>query len=275
MPYSTKRVREDEERVYYSIVVPGFSALAVTGGRDLPPQNFSVSDLTIVPRAPASGEPATISARVTNTSAKEAVYPGNLWINDTIETTETLLLPGETRTLSFTIASGESGAYKVRVERLLDEFTVGPAPVATGTAGPSASPTRTPVVSPTATREPGAATPVVVAATGTATPTPSPVAPTLTSSVPTAQATPGSATPTPTVTSTGTPTPIGVAQAATATPATEGPAPTLESLTATPVPAAPEAPGGGLSIGVIVGVVAGVVVVAAGAGVFIYVRRRR
>jgi PGF-pre-PGF domain-containing protein len=75
VPFPTKKVREDEERVYYSIVVPGFSALAVTGGSELPPQEFTVSDLTIAPRTPVEGELVTIGVRVTNTGAKEAVFP--------------------------------------------------------------------------------------------------------------------------------------------------------------------------------------------------------
>ena len=86
VPSPSKRVREDQERVFYTVVVPGFSDIAITGSKDLQELFFVVGDLTIVPATPGPGDDVTISARVTNTGAdtggifkkcvnSQAVYP--------------------------------------------------------------------------------------------------------------------------------------------------------------------------------------------------------
>ena len=128
VPFPSKRIREDEERVYYSVVLPGFSLIAVTGSKELPKQIFEVTDLVISPEAPAPDQEIAISARVTDTSAALAVYPSKLWINDTIESTEKIRVEaGATESSQFTIAR-PAGDYKVRVERLLGEFAVSAQP---------------------------------------------------------------------------------------------------------------------------------------------------
>ena len=47
VPFPSKRVREDKERIFYTVVVPGFSVIAITGSIDLPAQIFQVTDLVI------------------------------------------------------------------------------------------------------------------------------------------------------------------------------------------------------------------------------------
>ena len=144
VPHPSKRIWEDEERVFFAVVLPGFSKMAITGSVALPEQRFSVGVLEIVPEAPHAVEEVTISASVTNNGAERAVYPADLWVNKSIEDSQPVTLdPGEQARFSFTIVKPE-GEYGVRVERELGSFTVAPAeptvatPPATGgaTLGP-------------------------------------------------------------------------------------------------------------------------------------------
>ncbi len=170
VPASSKRVREEGGRVFYTVVVPGFSVIAVTGSEELPAQIFSVGDLQIRPIAPKADDEITISATVTNTSSDASVYIANLWINDTIEQTKTVPVgAGATETFEFALTQ-PVGAYSVRVERQLAEFFVGVQPTATPPAIATPSPVPPTPVPPTATPT------MVVAPPPTATRTPEPTA---------------------------------------------------------------------------------------------------
>jgi PGF-pre-PGF domain-containing protein len=254
VPFPTKRVLEDEERVFYTMVAPGFSVYALTGSVGLPPQTFEVTDLTIAPAVPsvaAPGQDVTVSARVRNLSNSRAVYPANLWVDRSIEAVQAVLLEGgETRTVSFTLRRSEIRTYRVRVERLLGEFAVGTQPLTpTPTPAPTVTPTSTQTATPTSTP----ARALTPAPPATLTPIATLTAPAL---APTAQPQAQAATATP----------VPPTLLATATVAAPTPQPT-----ATPT----SEDGGGPNVGLIVGVIVGVVV-AAGAGVTIFqlVRRR-
>ena len=124
VPFPSKRMAEDAERVYFSVVVPGFSTLAITGSRELPEQVFTVTDLDIQPRLATPGEPITISAKVVNSGEEPAVFPADLWINQSIEATTPILVEaGGTAEFAFTVAR-PAGQYRVRIERALLDFTV-------------------------------------------------------------------------------------------------------------------------------------------------------
>ena len=100
VPFPSKRVGEDAERILYTAVIPGFSVFAITGSEALPLQIFQVTDLTIDPPSARAGDVVTIGAIVTNTSLERAVFPAHLWINDTIEATQTITVePAETGSL--------------------------------------------------------------------------------------------------------------------------------------------------------------------------------
>ena len=127
-PFQSKRVREDSERIFFAVVVPGFSTLAITGGSGPAEQIFDVKDLKITPATPFAGQEFTIGATVTNLGTETAVYPANLWLNDNIEGVVTVnVSPGETVPFSFSATKPE-GAYSVRLERIVDEFQVQAAP---------------------------------------------------------------------------------------------------------------------------------------------------
>ena len=133
VPSPTKRVRETSERLFFAVMLPGFSDLAITGGTGLYDQIFQVSDLQVFPDPPVAGRDIVVSATVTNTGEQRAVYPANLWIDHTFEATQMVVAePGQPTRYSFTIRKPE-GRYRLRVERLLRSVTV-------GTAGPAVPP---------------------------------------------------------------------------------------------------------------------------------------
>ena len=239
VPFQTKRVREDDERIFYTLVVPGFSVIAVTGSVELPEQVFEVTGLRITPAAPKAEIDVTISADVTNNGSSAAVYPANLWINDTIEQTQTIQVgAGQTETVEFTI-NKPAGSYDIRVERLLGQLVVGVPP---------------------ATPVPVVVTVADAAATPTATPTPAPTATTVAIATRVPTATPVPATPAPTATAPAVPSPTVV-------PALVAPTPT-----ATPIPKEEEEDGGAGAVVIIIIVL--VILAAIGGGLFVYLRQQ-
>ena len=192
VPFPSKRVGEDEERIVYTTVLPGFSLLAITGSTEPPEQIFQVTDLVIEPSSPAAGEDITISARVANSGSTSAVYAAKLWIDNTIEAIQAIEVgANRTEPFEFTFSRPE-GDYEVRIERLLSGLVVGAALIETPTpvtlvvtpsptpipvtviVTPSPTPTPVTVVAPaTATPVPTATSEVVPSPTPTATPTPS------------------------------------------------------------------------------------------------------
>ena len=127
VPFPTKRVREDEQRVSFAVVVPGFSTIALTGSRTLPAQSFSVTDLSITPASPREGEDVTVNVLVRNNGSSRATYPVNLWLNHSIMASQTAQVDaGMSLPLSFSVRTAE-GVYELRVERIIGKLKVGPA----------------------------------------------------------------------------------------------------------------------------------------------------
>jgi hypothetical protein len=212
---------------------------------------FDVADLRVSPVLALSGEEVTISARVRNKSSRTAVYPANLWLNDTIEETRAVTIgAGETANVSFNVTK-QPGDYRVRVERTLGEFSVSGQPAPTATPGP-ASPTEAP--QPTSTPVPATAVPTrVVEPTSTPVPASPP---------------PGvMASPTVVVAATGSPEPS----------ATPPPTVAPQTPSATPTIALPTQPEeeGGIGVGAIIGIVAGIIVVLGAVISYMVVIQRR
>lgn len=164
VPFSTKRISEDEDHVVYTVVLPGFSVFALTGSSQVPEPAFQVANLVINPTLAFAGELVEVSVRVRNGGAEAAVYPANLWINDTIEQSIAVTVePGQTRSVSFFVRK-PAGSYRVRVERLLGDFnaSVGAAPNAT--EAPAVAPTSPPTLAaaPTAIPQPTAVLPAQI-----------------------------------------------------------------------------------------------------------------
>ena len=131
---SAKRVREDAERVYYSVVVPTFSTWAVLGSEEPPEPSFRVDDLTIAPAQPREGEPVTVEARITNLTQEQVAPIVAVYLDSLADSAQRVILgPNETRTITFDIEPGE-GAHEVRLDRLTAKLTVGPASAAPAAA---------------------------------------------------------------------------------------------------------------------------------------------
>ena len=161
-PGTAKRVREDEQRVFYSVAIPGFSLWAISGGATVPPVQFRVDELVISPDRIKEGETVTVSVQVKNTSLQAGEYNAALYLNKLLSETRAVSVgPHETVPVSFTIQP-KAGAYEVRVDRLLGGFDVEAVP-------PTPTPTPTATWTPRPTR-----TPTPVPSTATATPAPSP-----------------------------------------------------------------------------------------------------
>ena len=121
MPFPSKRVREEGGRAYYSVVLPGFSVIAVSGSDSLPEQVFKVADLAVSAATPPDGETFTVSVNVTNTGVSSAVFPASLWLNDTVEAATTVAIEaGATSRVEFSL-SKPTGVYRLRVDRSADE----------------------------------------------------------------------------------------------------------------------------------------------------------
>ncbi|MCI0439019.1 MAG: PGF-pre-PGF domain-containing protein [Chloroflexi bacterium] len=125
VPFTAKRVREDEERIFYTVVVPGFSTFAITGSEEIPGSAFELSELLINPVTSTPGGGVVVSAVVRNQTPTGAVFPANLWINNIIDSSRGVTLaPGGSQRIEFTTQRDEVGSYNVRFERLFGSFAV-------------------------------------------------------------------------------------------------------------------------------------------------------
>jgi PGF-pre-PGF domain-containing protein len=140
VPLPTKRVKEDDSRMYYSVTITQFSIFAISGSESLPSRNFEASNFNLDLASIKGGEPVTISADITNLSDKAGIFVATLWIDNTIETGKNISLKGkETTALSFTVTRNIEGSFEVRLDRLFGSFSV-------TEAAPAPAPTETPPV---------------------------------------------------------------------------------------------------------------------------------
>ncbi len=268
IPVSTKRVETPvgapQDRLYYSVVIPGFSVFAITGSEELPEQNLVVSDQDFSPKSPESGDEITVSAAVTNLGNTDVIYTASLWIDGTVEATMAVPVgAGQVdQPFEFPSITRPTGTYSVRVDKWIASLVVG----VPATATPI--PTFTPV--PTAVAVPAATPP----STPTALPTPAPtMAPTRTATaVATALApTAVPATATPTLVA---PTAVPDATATSVpTPPTPTPTPSVAPTEPTATPPPEEEDGGGATMLLLILIMA-VILVGGGAGAYIVLRRR-
>jgi PGF-pre-PGF domain-containing protein len=123
-----KRVREDAQRVYYSVTPPRLSLWAISGSLAMPPVAFRVDELSISPAKAPAGQDITIQTKVTNLGGQPAEYTATLWLNTQVHASKAQAIPaGSTVTVSFTVQP-PAGSYNVRIDRLLGSFTVEAAP---------------------------------------------------------------------------------------------------------------------------------------------------
>ena len=213
-PTPARRLREDQERVYFSVVIPGFSLWAISGSEDVPPPQFRVADLIVTPGQVVEGQPVTVQVQVTNLTTEAADFNIAIWLNSRVHATQSVAVDVDDTIPASFILQPKVGSFEVRIDRLMGSFTVQAKPTPTPTPTPSAVPTPTPPPP-------------------TVTPTPSPII----AVPPTPEATVLTPTPTSTATPspTATPVPAPVDMPPTATPKTVAAEPA--EATATPAPA--------------------------------------
>ena len=250
-PAPAKRVREDQERVYFTVAIPAFSLWTIVGSVEVPEVKFREANLVVDPAQPSSGQEFEIRARVINLTGQAEQYTASLYLDSSVSETQLVeIAANSTVSVTFNVTL-PTGDYDVRIGGLLGSFNV------------QAEPTPTPV--PTSTPRPTVTPVVTIAPTPTPTRTPIPPRPTPRATVP--------PTPRP-ATATAVP-PTAVPPTATAVPAT---AVAVVAPTQPPAPtAAPAVPladeGGGGAIVVII--VAVVVLGAIGAGVYFFLQSQR
>lgn len=75
-----------------------------------------MGSLTIQPSQVEVNQPVTIKVNVTNVGEQEGTYPLNLTINDVVEETRLIQLPGGNFTVvEFTVIKDAAGTYSVRI----------------------------------------------------------------------------------------------------------------------------------------------------------------
>jgi hypothetical protein len=282
--FPSKRVAETDDHILYTMIIPGFSLITVSGAKELQKDNVEISRPVFQPLLTVLEGLVTVTVNVSNNGTDTVEFPTTLWINDSIRDIEVVSVEsGDSKLVSFELPLG-SGSYDLRIHRFLQSFEILPgpkpeisAPTATPTAiptpvPPTATPTATPVA--TATPKPRATVAPTVAPTSTAIPrptaTPTAVAkPTLTPTEPTATPVIIVVTAVPTATTEPTPTPV--VPTATAAVPTATSVPTVEP-TATPVPIAE--PSGGMG-GMVIILIVVLIVAVGGIGVAFVLMRKK
>ncbi len=135
-----KRVKEDESRVFFSVVVSGFSKWIIAGSAEAPDLRFLVENLTIS-QDPKTNLPVTIQVEVTNLTPGQAELNLALWVDQQIDfMVRQLFAPDEKRAVVFTLVPINVGATEIRVDRLIATMDVA--------EGPPVTPTPIPVILP-------------------------------------------------------------------------------------------------------------------------------
>ena len=116
VPTQTKRTREDETNVYFTVTVPGFSIWAVHGSTSVPPVRFVESNLRIDPAMIEPGEESMVSFDVTNQTDESLTYFANLYVGGQINrVAEYSVGPRDTITVSLPLVVTVEGEHTIRV----------------------------------------------------------------------------------------------------------------------------------------------------------------
>ena len=116
VPTQSKRVREDETNVYFTVTVPGFSTWAIHGSENPPAVRFVEDGLRVEPAVVDLGQEATVSLEVTNQTDEPGVYFANLWVSGQINRVQEYAIGAqETITVDLPFAASVDGVYDIRV----------------------------------------------------------------------------------------------------------------------------------------------------------------
>ena len=91
----------------------------------VPPADFQISELDVTPSEVKAGEEVTVSVKITNVGGQAGSYTLPLIINQTTEYTKTVTLEkGASNTTEFKVTKQTPGKYNIKIDGLVDEFTV-------------------------------------------------------------------------------------------------------------------------------------------------------
>ena len=137
--YPGKLVREDADRIFYTVQPDRFSIWAISGESELPPARFQADNLSISPGLAAERQNIVIQAQVTNLTQETADFNSVLWINDQVYESRLVTIGAETTIpVTFNIQL-DPGFYTARIDRLRGPIIVSAGPVAPGTVTPLAA----------------------------------------------------------------------------------------------------------------------------------------
>ena len=137
--YPGKLVREDADRIFYTVQPDRFSIWAVSGESTIPPLRFQADNLSITPALAAENQNIVIQAQVTNLTQETADYNSVLWINDQVYESRLVTIGANaTVPVSFNVQL-DPGFYTTRIDRVRGPIIVSAGPIAPGTVSPLAA----------------------------------------------------------------------------------------------------------------------------------------
>ena len=139
VPYLGKLVRDDADRIFYTVQPDRFSIWAISGESTVPPARFQADNLTISPALAAESQNIVIQAQVTNLTQETAEYNSVLWINDQVYESRLVTIGADaTVPVTFNIQLAP-GFYAARIDRVRGPIIVSAGLVAPGTVFPLAA----------------------------------------------------------------------------------------------------------------------------------------
>ena len=182
VPLRGKLVREDAELIFYTVSPPRFSLWAISGASKVPPIRFRADSLKISRLRADARQDVRIQLQVTNVTTQSRKYNAVLWLNGQVHASKSLTIDNNaTETVIFDVRL-DPGNYKVRVDKLSGDLTIGsPTPEAT----PAPKPASTPPLVPTATPAPASTPATKPTSTPALVPTATPALPSTPASGPT------------------------------------------------------------------------------------------
>lgn len=124
----TVKKEETTEYVYYNAALPAFSLFAIIGSQTVNLEEFTASNMTIVPNTIKAGEKVNVSADIINDRGVIDKFCASVWFGYTVEGAKYLTLSqGQSTRVSFDVTVDEPGTYMVRIGRQLGNLVVTPA----------------------------------------------------------------------------------------------------------------------------------------------------
>jgi len=100
-------------------------SLHIESATPVGPANLSASSLSISPQQVQPGEEVTISINVANTGGETGSYDAILYINEVVEYSQSVSVPGGTsKNVIFTVSKSKAGVYDVSVAGQSGQFEV-------------------------------------------------------------------------------------------------------------------------------------------------------